>query len=376
MTQDNRGQDYARLPEDLLHDLLEGAGDMVTEVEAMLGPMMEQREGLRGTLRDMGLIRGYQTIPTETMAGIDGGFAVERTAAVDILLAVAVGVEGLGPETAVWDSTQFSHWTKVTPHDAYGERLARGIMMAHEIDILAKAPHRLRILDGSHLTLVIQLNSALSAQSDLVLENAAKEWARLGTAENLANVCRAKNTIAMPKLDSSREVADHLQQRMGQEIPGDDKYLMGLILEPGELLVPQRVAQGSPWTTLHFTPGLDGREEAQHFAGQFTEAIEPLKQREIEYTYFKPDVFAPAFRIEMKRGLTDSDIDLICSSIADQITGPFIREPYPQYLADVMAKSVGLGLNALQAAVQLGLSRSGRPEISELLIHSYRTEGV
>jgi len=53
-----------------------------------------------------------------------------------------------------------------------------------------------------------------------------------------------------------------------------------------------------------------------------------------------------------------------------------VREPYPQYLADVMAKSVGLGLTAMQSAVQLALSGDGSPEMAELLIHSYRTEGV
>ena len=41
-----------------------------------------------------------------------------------------------------------------------------------------------------------------------------------------------------------------------------------------------------------------------------------------------------------------------------------------------MAKSVGLGLSSLQTAVQLSMSGKGKPEIAELLIHSYRTEGV
>jgi hypothetical protein len=74
--------------------------------------------------------------------------------------------------------------------------------------------------------------------------------------------------------------------------------------------------------------------------------------------------------------MTEGELDAVCSTIAGQITGPFVREPYPQYLADVMAKSVGLGLSALQTAVQLGLSNTGRPEIARLLLHSYRTEGV
>lgn len=74
--------------------------------------------------------------------------------------------------------------------------------------------------------------------------------------------------------------------------------------------------------------------------------------------------------------MVEEDVDALCSTLAEQITGPFVREPYPQYLADVMAKSVGLGLTALQSAVQLALSGLGRADIAETLIHSYRTEGV
>jgi hypothetical protein len=71
---------------------------------------------------------------------------------------------------------------------------------------------------------------------------------------------------------------------------------------------------------------------------------------------------------------TDRLRDLL-TTLAAQITGPFVREPYPQYLADVMAKSVGFGLSALQTAAQLALSRDN-PELAQLVIHSYRTEGT
>ena len=105
-------------------------------------------------------------------------------------------------------------------------------------------------------------------------------------------------------------------------------------------------------------------------------AIEPLRQRRLSYTYFKPDDSSPAFRVELKQTISDDYLAAVCSTIESQITGPFVREPYPQYLADVMAKSVGLGLSAVQAAVQLGLSRTERADIAQLLIQSYRTEGV
>ena len=151
-----------------------------------------------------------------------------------------------------------------------------------------------------------------------------------------------------------------------------DKLLMGLLLHPGELLEPQQVSR-DPWIALHFDAKKD---EDKLTAEAFQAAIEPLTSRQLAFTYFKPDDLSPAFRLELKMDLGSDVLDMVCSTIATQMTGPFVREPYPQYLADVMAKSVGIGLSALQAAAQLGLGSSGRPEIAEMLLHSYRTEGV
>ncbi len=245
-------------------------------------------------------------------------------------------------------------------------------MVAQELAIIANAPHGLRILDGSHLTLVIQLNSALTAFSPELRQEARKTWDRLKTADALSETASSQTIIAMPKYDSSREICDRLADHLGQELPGDDKYLLGVLLEPGELLIPQQVAV-EPWASLHF----DARDKTdEDIRDAFEAAIAPLRERKVAFTYFKPDEFSPAFRIEVKQGVDEAALDTICSTIAGQITGPFVREPYPQYLADVMAKSVGLGLGALKTAVQLGLSDLGRPEIAELLVQSYRTEGV
>ena len=374
MTTSNSQEGYARLPEDLLRDLLEGAGGMMDQVSNLLGPVIDAREQLRHGLEELGLVRKFQPVEPTTIAAVDGGFAVERTLAVDLSLAVAVGVEGLGSTTTIWDSTQYRWWPKVALHNEDADRLARGITMANEIAILAEAPHALRILDGSHLTLVTQLNSALSSQSEYVRAEARRVWSELRTPEGLAEVCRASNIIAMPKYDSSRAITEMLEQHLHDEIPSDDKYLMGLLLEPGELTVPLQVPYHH-WAALHFTaPGGAGAADIA-VAEDFTRSILPLKQRQVMFTYFKPDQYSAAFRIEVKSGTTEDELNLLCSTLSDQITGPFVREPYPQYLADVMAKSVGIGLNALQTAVQLGLSMMERPEISKLLVQSYRTEG-
>ncbi len=369
----NSSEGYARLPEDLLHDLLEGADTVVQEVADLLVPIFDSRDRLRDALGTAGLIRRFNPVTPATIAGVDGGFAVERTAAVDLYLAVAVGVEGLAPTSAtIWDSNQYKSWSWVGKHEIDAERLARGIMVAQEVSILESAPHALRILDGSHLTLVIQLNAALSSSSNVVRAKAREIWEGLDIINGLTSICNAPTVVAMPKYDSSRTVAERLEGQLGFAISGDDKYLMGLVLEPGELLVPQQVPP-NPWQSLHFTPG---NVADQTLADGFASSIATLKNRNIDFTYYKPDEFSPAFRLELKRRSDGIDVDLLCSTLSSQITGPFVREPYPQYLADVMAKSVGLGLTALQSAVHLGLSGMGRPEIAEMLIRSYRTEGV
>ena len=372
MALDERYEGYARLPEDLLRDMLEGAGDIVDEVSSLLGPIIDAREQLRNGLLELDLIRHYKEVDPCSIAGVDGGFAVERTSAIDLSLAVAVGVEGLGPTSPIWGSTQYEWWTKVSKHEVDSERLARGVMVASEISILNGATHRIRILDGSHLTLVIQLNSALSSQFSDIRNEAKRVWTAKNTPESLRSICNSVNIIAMPKYDSSQTIVNRLAGYLGLAVPGDDKFLMGLLLEPGELLVPQRVPV-DPWRSLHFTAVT---AEDEDLAEEFTDAILPLKRREVLFTYFKPDQLSPAFRLEVKASSEENDLDLLCSTLSSQITGPFVREPYPQYLADIMAKSVGLGLSALQTAVQLGLSRSNRPEISEMLNRSYRTEGI
>lgn len=363
---------YARLPEDLLRDLLEGVPSVVEKAKELLGSSLDRKDELRAALEELELVKTYTPSAEGSVCGVDGGYAVERTAACDLVLSVAVGVEGHSATTTSWDGTQYEWWSDVDKHDLEAERLARGVMVAQELAILSEAPHEWRILDGSHLTPVIQLNSALTTISDAVGIKARDLWASLKTVDALAFMASDPRVIAMPKYDSSTAIIDRLAAQLGEEINGDDKLVLGLLLKPGELIVPQRMPE-HPWRTLH----LDARKkEDEATARAMQDAIKPLTERRLSYTYFKPDEYSPAFRLEIKEGLTDVQLDAVCSTVAAQMTGPFVREPYPQYLADVMAKSVGLGLYALQTATQLALSGLGRSEIAEMLIHSYRTEGV
>jgi hypothetical protein len=372
------GEQYARLPEDLLAELLSAAPRIAAQVKSLLGPALAMKDRLHQAAEDLERIASAPPGSGQTVCSVDGGFAVERTVAVDIALSVAVGVEGFEPAggSCAWDDNQYSSAYQVLTHDLENERLARGAMVILELDVLADAPHEFRIYDGSHLTPVIQLNSALTSRSQAVTEFTAELGDEHGLCGAFAAFVTDPNIVAMPKYDSSRELCSILGAAIGERVPGDDKYLTSLILRGGQFTTPEQVPK-RPWQLLHLTESQSATEPAAELARDLDEALQPLQDRQLFSLYFRPDDVGPAYRVEVKPDLAH-DLDRLAdllTTLSAQITGPFVREPYPQYLADVMAKSVGFGLSALQTAAQLALSRD-TPELAQLIIHSYRTEGT
>lgn len=370
--------DYARLPADLLARLLDEAPITATRVRELLEPALLQQDALREAADSLGLIASTSTSSPGSLCAVDGGFARERTIAVDIVMAVSVGVEGIVPEgyQSPWNENQFDVFHEVLLHNEDNERLARGTMLTLELGILADAPHHFKIYDGSHLTPVIQLNSAMSSRTAEVNTAFTDHALANGTLDSFAAFVSNPHIIAMPKYDSSRHLANQLGDRLGQYIPGDDRYIAGLLLEAGEYTNPMNVT-GPHWRELHFTGAPGTSSERSGLATGMNEAVAPLRRRELLFTYWKPTDDSPAYRIEMKPELAQNPLSLakMFATLRHQITPPFVREPYPQYLADVMAKSVSLGLDALQAAAHLQLTRISQ-DVARQLIHSYRTEGV
>lgn len=369
---------YARLPEDLLAELLAETPSVTQQVIALLAPALEEQGRLRQAAEDSGIILDSQGSRTGTVCAVDGGFAVERTIAVDIAMSVAVGVEGFttGEQPCAWEENQYASFHRVLLHDVDNERLVRAAAICHELQILVDAPHEVRIYDGSHLTPVIQFNSGTSSTSDQVngITIEVAEEVHMKTA--LAAFIGDPRIIAMPKYDSSRELAKELGNKIGRHIPGDDKFLTSLILRGGEYTKPMRV-EPDPWRLLHIMSPVGSAADVSGKVPVLDEILEPLRERNIYFFYWRPDDTAPSYRIEVKPSLADDEASLsfVLSTLSHQVTTPFVREPYPQYLADVMAKSVSLGLSAMQAAAHLALTRQ-QPQLAPMLVHSYRTEGI
>lgn len=369
---------YARLPEDLLAELLADTPAVTQQVVDLLAPALQEQERLREAAENDDMIIQSQPSRTGTVCAVDGGFAVERTIAVDIAMAVAVGVEGFtaDQQQCAWEENQYKAFHRVLLHEVDNERLARAAAVCYELQILADAPHEVRIYDGSHLTPVIQFNSGTSSRSDQVngLTVEVAERVRMKTA--LAAFVNNPRIIAMPKYDSSRGLAEFLGKKIGRRIPGDDKFLTSLILRGGEYTRPIQV-EPNPWRLLHIDTPRGSLADRSGKLPAIDEQLEPLRQRKLFFLYWRPDDTAPSYRLEIKPSLADDvmSLNLVLSTLSYQVTAPFVREPYPQYLADVMAKSVGLGLDALQAAAHLALTRK-HPQLAPMLVHSYRTEGI
>ncbi|MYH03035.1 MAG: hypothetical protein F4142_10805 [Nitrospira sp. SB0675_bin_23] len=394
---------YAHLPEDLIQQMLEAVPRTVEKMETMLGAQDEPIQAGISALRNKDIICKLepQTPSINSLMAADGGQVIERMSGMDLLLAVAVGVEGLhNKEGDGWKANcnQYEQWQTVMPHDEATPRLCQGAMFLMEIGVLAGATHEIRIMDGAHFTPLLKINSMLSAKEEhageeyvAALRGFLRETYRKiipDIPDIISNALNDPGIIAMAKYSSSRDVLDsHVRSAGVNGITLDDKTFFALGLDSDEYTRPMSVGQSEEerrkiWNDLHIICNLEIKEK-EDLNKHLEEAINPIrtkngkeqKESDLFFTYFKPYANGPAYRIECKRSLaTDAErFESVLAGIKQQIIYPDIREPFPQYLADLMAKSVSGGLHALQDAVRLSLVRESTSTDRVDLLFSYRS---
>ncbi|MBX6334235.1 DNA double-strand break repair nuclease NurA [Candidatus Saccharibacteria bacterium] len=372
---------YSHLPEELLGEILSKVPATVEKMNRMFDIQDEPIAAAIQKLRDNGLIRNLSTDDySNSLIAVDGGVVLEKMSGTDILLAVAVGVEGLSEDKdGGWKNgkNQFHQWQTVVPHDEANARLAQGVMFLMELTVLANASHEIRIMDGTHFTPIIKINSLLSAKEDKAgdeyvrgLENFLWETYEK-VIPDIPNIVKAAladdSIIAIAKYTSSRDVLD--SSIVSEQINLDDKTFFTLGLAGGEYTVPLPVGQSVEerrkiWDDLRINCNLYIQDvDVEALNKLLAEAILPLKTKyeragktsSLCFTYFKPYEDGPAYRIEIKKSLArdTARLEKVLLSIKKQIVFPEIREPFPQYLVDLMAKSVSSGLFAIQEAIRL-----------------------
>jgi NurA domain. len=380
---------YADLPDEVLQEVLGRTAEVADAVRSLFTRVDERRVAMREALIDQDQIRHLRNLPEvrpARVAAVDGGAAMEKALGADTALAVAVGVEGLtDSEAPDWPGVQYAAWQKTLPHS--GEETAatcRGIMTALELAVLRSAPHDVVLLDGSHLTPVIALNAMLGVTQDALRAEIAEAVTRHDTADALRAVMTAPAVVAVVKYDGSRDLS---QTFLPPDVRGpglglDDRTTLSLLLDEGEYTTPQPLAltqqSKNNWLTKHIealTPA-DAAREAVRVA--LNETVTLVRDDRLLATYFKPHAWSPAFRLEIKPEVAESPERMakVLGALRTQVVSPEIREPYPQWVADRMAKSVGDALVALRTAVNFDLTDAGMGEYVALVAHSYRTEAI
>lgn len=390
---------YAYLPEDLLLQMLEQAPETAQQLANSVELNDSQLEIARNSLMDEGLIQ--ECSPGDhafSIMAADGANIIEHKTSADILLSLAVGVDGLGKDVSKeWapSGRQYQQWQAALPHHVANPRLAQGIMFLMELSVLAEADREIRIMDGSHLTTILKLNSLLSAKdnenADMPYVNALRNFLYKNYEKIIPDIpdiitkaFSDDSIIGLTKYSSSREIID--SRLTALEIKADDKIFMSSLLKQGEYTTPLPVGQSPKdhemWRQIHLFCNLDLGEEdniKDELNNQLRNAIAPFRvsekhESELFFCYYKPFENTPALRVEMKKPLAEQvcRTERYLRSIKQQIVFPEIREPYPQFLADIIAKNISFGMQAVDQAI------CNDPRLNEQnnfdLIFPYRTK--
>lgn len=389
---------YAHLPEELMVKILDAVPETVEKMNGMFDIQEEPIKNAISDLRDKDMLATISTNDySDSVIAVDGGQIVDKMTGSDLLLAVAVGVEGLSEDPkSGWDDSrnQFYQWQTVLPHEEATPRLAQGVMFLMELSVLAQSNHEIRIMDGTHFTPILKINSMLSAKEENAGEKyveALKDFLRKTYKKVIPDIpdiikaaMREPSIIALAKYSSSRDILDRYASQY--EVTVDDKTFFSLSLKENEYVRPLSVGQSKAerekiWDMLHIKCNLD-IPERDKLQEELDNAIYPIKTQangmhkisELYFTYYKPYPDGPAYKIELKRELAEDvkAFERMLMSLRRQIVFPEIREPYPQYLVDLMAKSVAGGLFAIQEGIRL--SPHLKIDASNFnLIFNYRT---
>ena len=235
---------YAYLPEDLLAKMLDNSSKTAQQLTQIFdlndSAIQESRDILQKGKFINECLEGEST---NSIMAADGASIIEHKTSADIILSLAVGIDGLSSEnSSQWakKARQFQEWQTVLPHHVANTRLAQGIMFLMELNVLSENDREIRIMDGSHLTVILKLNSLLSANDDDKASNPYVDALKSFLKESyekiipdipniIDNAFSNESIIALTKYSSSREIIDSLLSDL--KIQSDDKVLMSSILK-------------------------------------------------------------------------------------------------------------------------------------------------
>lgn len=377
---------FAELPSALVDDVLEKTTDIAANLVASFQEVKDKRSERRAQLTESGMVVTESSLghpPHPTTCATDGSYAIERLLATDLVAAAAVAVEGLTPpsEKRHWDRPRHRTFVAAEPHDPDTSTVLRAVMLGEELRLITKAPHDLLMLDGTMTLPLIYFNQALNKAPAVAGLRCAQEFVS-NIQEYLhayLSILRSKRSdkhfVALPKYSSRREIG----RRLGWPAGHDDRGMLTLLLNPGELTEPRelehpRTSDGRiTWHLDTQQLPTDVQGPAKELADEIVTALGPL-----HVTYYKAQEWLPALRIEMPQSIAANKHRLatVIQGIKHQTVTPSMLEPYPVYLADRTVKALHRGMKGFRQVATQSVSEEYKGDIGDVFfaMHAYRTD--
>ncbi len=372
---------FADLPAALVDEFLSQSEAVAEGLLADFQKFRKDRETLRKRFLQSGIVTSESTLgypPLPTTCAADGSYAIERLLTTDLAAAAAVAVEGLTPpsEKRHWEQPHHRTFLAAEPHLEDTATVLRTLMLGEELCLATTAPHDLVMLDGTLTLPVIYFNQGL---------NKAPETSRLRCSIELIDrslryleayraIVRSersdKQYAALPKYSTRREIG----KEVGWPEGFDDRGMLTLLLDPGELTKPRLLEQpGQQWHINAARLPEAVRAEIEALAG---DAIDALCR--VHVFYYKPHDWLPALRVEVAESIARNTHRLatVVQGLKHQCATASMLEPYPIYLADRTVKALARAFPAFRQVTTQRISEKYTGNIGEVFfaMHGYRSD--
>ncbi len=367
------------LPDSFLEEILENANETAKSVSYIYKKFVESKDAIINTLKHNSLIVKLNPIEQEkkfTTIGIDGGRAHDHLLLFDIGIVSAIAIEGVNSHNTD-GKINYKSWNDIIPH--YGAdmivRLTKGIMHLFELELAIESQADYIFLDGRFITPIIGFNSIATVDNPDVLARIEPLFRNKNITSLLEQIFDKKNVVAIQKYDSSHNFSEHYLKNFNINL--DDRALFSLILNEDEYIKPILLSTFPDENKLlsnahiNLTGDLFSKYTDIDELGGFLSGL----KNKLYVTYYKPRSWTPALKIELPAHIANSTTRLneLLHCIKSEIIAPEMIEPFPLYLADMMAKSVSQGLDALKEAAK-SIVQTGEIREPAIYFESYRSE--
>lgn len=371
---------FADLPAVLVDEVLEKASNVGGVLSEDLRSLKEQRVHYRNILFEKSLVLHESSlglVSSPTTCGVDGSYAVERLLTADVVVAASVAVEGLTPpsEKRYWENPHHSTFIEVEKHHSDTVSVLRAIMLGNELILSTRAPHDVVMIDGTMTLPIIYFNQALNQCEANSGSNCAREfiahWADYFKAyRDILFASRTdKHYVALPKYSTRREVG----RLLGWDGHQDDRGLLTLVLQPGELTKPVPLEQPDSEWHLTWRAVPDDQDLARQLESEIVAGL-----HRVYVFYYKPHPWLPALRVELSEEIVRNTYRLgtVVQALKHQCATPSMLEPYPLYLADRTVKAMARSVPTIRQVATQKVACVYDGDVSEvfLALHSYRSE--